>query len=92
MQDIIDNNALVRDSASFRISTKFATAPINLAVSVRNRWSLHFSKDCALMHFVARMSKDQQGSYWPQGKAADNRECRFSQASLGSPGTLLGRV
>ncbi|KIR24802.1 hypothetical protein I309_06357, partial [Cryptococcus deuterogattii LA55] len=31
MQDIIDNNALVRDSVSFRISTKFATAPINLA-------------------------------------------------------------
>lgn len=37
MQDIIDNNALVRDSVSFRISTKFATAPINLAVSAQNR-------------------------------------------------------
>ncbi|KIR94135.1 hypothetical protein I304_01767 [Cryptococcus deuterogattii CBS 10090] len=35
MQDIIDNNALVRDSVSFRISTKFATAPINLALACR---------------------------------------------------------
>ncbi|KIR40696.1 hypothetical protein I313_03352 [Cryptococcus deuterogattii Ram5] len=35
MQDIIDNNALVRDSVSFRISTKFATAPINFALACR---------------------------------------------------------
>nr|XP_018263170.1 uncharacterized protein I303_04663 [Kwoniella dejecticola CBS 10117]OBR85328.1 hypothetical protein I303_04663 [Kwoniella dejecticola CBS 10117] len=35
IQDSIDHKALVRDSAAFRISSKFATAPINLALACR---------------------------------------------------------
>ncbi|WWC70299.1 uncharacterized protein I206_104249 [Kwoniella pini CBS 10737] len=35
MQDTINHKALVRDSAAFRISSKFATAPINLALACR---------------------------------------------------------
>ncbi|KAK8864304.1 hypothetical protein IAR55_001551 [Kwoniella newhampshirensis] len=35
MQDSIDHRALVRDSAAFRASSKFATAPINLALACR---------------------------------------------------------
>ncbi|OCF36737.1 hypothetical protein I316_01333 [Kwoniella heveanensis BCC8398] len=35
MQDSIDHRSLVRDSAAFRISSQFATAPINLALACR---------------------------------------------------------
>ncbi|WVW83759.1 hypothetical protein I302_105780 [Kwoniella bestiolae CBS 10118] len=35
MQDSIDHRSLVRDSAAFRLSSRFATAPINLALACR---------------------------------------------------------
>nr|ODN88362.1 hypothetical protein L203_02975 [Cryptococcus depauperatus CBS 7841] len=35
IQESIDNSALIRDSAAFRISSQFATAPINLALACR---------------------------------------------------------
>ncbi|WWD17398.1 hypothetical protein CI109_101839 [Kwoniella shandongensis] len=35
MQDSIDNRALVRESIAFQTSSKFATAPINLALACR---------------------------------------------------------
>ncbi|WVQ99298.1 hypothetical protein IAU59_006430 [Kwoniella sp. CBS 9459] len=35
MQDSIDHRSLVRESAAFRISSQFATAPINLALACR---------------------------------------------------------
>ncbi|WWC89458.1 uncharacterized protein L201_004382 [Kwoniella dendrophila CBS 6074] len=35
MQDSIDHRALVRDSSAFRLSSRFATAPINLALACR---------------------------------------------------------
>ncbi|WVQ72607.1 hypothetical protein IAR50_002165 [Cryptococcus sp. DSM 104548] len=35
MQDMVANSALVRDSGAFRISAKFATAPISLALACR---------------------------------------------------------
>lgn len=85
MQDSIDNRSLVNNSNSFRSAAKFATAPINLAVS-----DAHILADLGLS--AAGMPFDQQGFDRPGSEETTTCKCWSRQGCLGVTRGMLGGI